>query len=257
MSKFLRTISFVCFEGDEVTTKNDITTKTEETFTQEQVNTFVADERRKMQTKQREMAAELETLKTNTALTGEERDTLQSRIDDLQNQYLSKEEQARQESEKSKSEQDKLLLDLTAERDHWSAQHSNLLIQTEITKSAADHKAFSVEQITALLAPKTRLTELLGDDGKPTGVLSPVVEFVDIDKDGKDITLNLSVEESVKRMKELERYGNLFEGSKKGGVGGSGSSGTSKGEPDMNELAKAKDQTEYRAQRAKNRTARK
>ncbi len=255
MLNFLRTLSFVCF-GEEGEEKKKTEEKKEDMFTQEQVNTFIADEKRKTQTKQREMAMELKTLKSNSALSTDEKDTLQTRIDELKSQYLSKEERAREDSDKKKSEYDKALSGMTEERNQWASKHAGLLIKTEITKSAADNKAISVEQISAILVPKTELVENLDDEGAPTGVFSPRVKFPDINKEGKDIELNLTVNEAVQRMKEIDRYGNLFEGDKKGGAGGSGSSSGGSGKTDMSKLAADSDQTAYREARKKNRTVR-
>jgi hypothetical protein len=75
-----------------------------------------------------------------------------------------------------------------------------------------------------------------------------------VNKEGKEIELNLTVNEAVKRMKQIERYGNLFEGDKKGGTGGSGSSGGGTGKSDMAKLAADTDQAGYREARKKNRT---
>ncbi len=254
MYKFLKTVSYTCF-GNENENENKTVEKTEKTFTQEQVNTFVAEEKRKTQTQQREMAEELQTLKTNTALTTDERDSLQTRIEDLKSQYLTKEERGKEDADKNKKAYDAALSDMTKSRDSWEIKHADLSIRTEITKAAADNKAWSVEQITAILAPKTKLTEQLDDDGQPSGIFRPIVKFDDVDKGDKEITLDLTVSDAVKRMKEIERYGNLFEGVKKGGVGGSASSGSSKSD-NMAELAALPDQTKYREARKKNRTAR-
>jgi len=242
MIKFLKSLSFTCFDPD-ATDRADIAAKDVKTFTQEQVNTFLADEKRKSQVKQREMATELENLKKNTTLTTEERDTLQNRIEELQNQFMTKEEQARQASEKNSKKTAEDLKTLTTERDTWRNKHSQLLVDTEITKAAADNKAFSTEQISAILTPKTKLSEILDDTGKPLGIFEPRVMFSDKDKDDKPVVLELTVNDAVKRMTELPQYGNLFEGDKKGGFGGSGSSVAGK---KVNLAKIAKDPVAYR-----------
>ncbi len=259
MLNFLKTVSFVCFEGEidpEVDPQGDPQgdPKGPETFTQEQVNTFIADEKRKMQTKQREMATELKTLKSNSALSTDEKDTLQARIDELKSQYQSKDERAKEDSDKKQKEYDTALTGMTEERNQWASKHSDLLIRTEITKSAADNKAISVEQISAILGPKTELVEDLDDEGSPQGSFSPRVKFPDVNKEGNEIELILTVNEAVQRMKKIERYGNLFEGDKKGGAGGIGSSSGGTGKTDLAKLAADPDQTGYREARKKNRT---
>ena len=253
MFSFLKTTSLICFEGEDEAAKaaaeatakaTEDAKKKEEVFTQEQVNTMMADEKRKNQNKQRELVTELESLKKNTALTTEERDSLQSRIEELQNQFLTSEEKARQDVEKKKKEFQVNVETLTSERDTWRKKHSQLLIDTEITRSAADGKALHVEQISAILNPKTKLSEKLDDEGRPTGEFEPRVKFADKDKDDKPIILDLTVNEAVKRMKELPQYGNLFEGDKKGGLGGTGSSISGK-KVDLVKIAKS-DPVAYR-----------
>lgn len=195
----------------------------EETFTQDQVNTFIATERRKMQVQQQKLVVELETLKKNATLTKEEKETLEGRIEELQTQYMTAEEKARRANEQAEEKHKKQFDDLTTERDNWKNRHAKSVIDTAITRAASDNKAFYCEQISAILTPKTKLVEVLDESGKPTGEYEPKVAFPDKDKDDKPIILELTVIEAVKRMKELKQYGNLFEGTKVGGLGGTGS----------------------------------
>jgi hypothetical protein len=106
------------------------------------------------------------------------------------------------------------------------------------------NKAVSVEQIAAILTPKTKLVEKLDDGGRPTGTFEPRVKFADTDKNDKPIVLDITVPEAVKRMRELDRYANLFEETKKSGIGGSGSYKSGK-TPDVAKIA-ANDPKEYR-----------
>lgn len=236
-------VRFVCYE--------------DQTFTQEQVNTLLAEEKRKHQKKQQEqvdeekrkqqeLVVELEKFKKTSTLTVEAKETLEKRIEDLQNQYMTAEEKARQATENIQKQNAEQLELLTKERDSWQHRHSHLLIDTEITKSAVEHKAYFFEQVSAILRPNTKLVEKLGEDGKPTGEYAAKVMFVDTDKNGKPITLELTIPEAVKRMTELTQYGNLFEGGIKGGVGGTGSENNTK--IDLAKIAKD-DPARYRKMR--------
>lgn len=215
----------------------------EKQFTQEQVNTFVAEERRKMNVRQQKLASELEELKSTASLTKEEKEGLQQKIEELQTQYMTVEEKARQAADKASKKHSEELQTIVTERDTWKVKHEQLAISTEIAKTASEQKAISFEQIAALLAPKTKLTEQLDEEGKPTGSFIPKVMFPDKDKDDKPIILELTLPEAVKRMKELPQYGNLFEADKVGGLGGTGS--VTSGKP--LDIAKiAKDPVAYR-----------
>lgn len=215
-----------------------------ETFTQEQVNTMMADERRKMQDKQKKTLGELDTLKNKASLTVKEKTELEKRIEELNNQYLTSEEKARRAEEEAEKKRADQIQTLTIERDGWVSKHSKLVVKTAIVDAAAAEKAVQHEQILALIGPKTRLVERLDDEGKPTGEYEPRVSFPDKNKEDVDIVLELSVHEAVKRMKELPRYGNLFEGTKIGGLGGSGSQ-TKGGKVDLAKIAK-EDPAAYR-----------
>jgi len=222
----------------------DAKNKKDETFTQDQLNTIVAEERRKMSEKQRTLVTELETLKKSTSLTVKEKESLQKRIEDLQTQHMTTEEKGRRAEEAAEKKRAGEIAELTEDRDIWQRKHAQLVINTAIIGAASDNKALQHEQITALIGPRTKMVEKLDEDGKPTGDHEPKVSFADKDKDDKPIILELTVPEAVKRMKELEQYGNLFEGGKKSGLGGTGSQ-TKGGKYDIAEIAK-KDPAKYR-----------
>ena len=193
-------------------------------FTQDEVNRVLAADRRKHQEAQRKLAEELEGLRNSARMTAEEKEALAAQIDELQKQYLTKEELAKRAAEKAAKEQAERQKSLTSEVENWKNRYTKERIGTTITHAAVKHEAFSPVQIQAILGPMTRLVEVVGADGKPSGEFEPKVMFPDVDKEGKSITLELDVDAAVARMKELpEAYGNLFKGSKSGGVGQDGS----------------------------------
>jgi len=233
------------YDNEETTTftQEQVDEKIKGLFNQEQVNTILADEKRKMQERQKNLITELEESKKTANLTTAERSQLEQRIEDLQNANLTSEEKQKRAADKTKKEYDNQVNTLASERDNWRTKHATLMIDTAITKAAALEKALYTEQIAALLVPKTKLVESLDDEGKPSGILEPRVSFPDTDKNEKPIILELSVPEAVKRMKELEQYGNLFEGEKRSGIGGN-NKGTDK-KFDLAKLART-DQAAYR-----------
>jgi len=232
------------FEGEETFTQAQVDEMIKGHFTQEQVNTIVAEEKRKTQDRQKTLITELEEAKKNVDLTVADRSQLEQRIEDLKTSSLTAEEKQKREADKAKKEYDSQVKTLTADRDSWQTKHAELMIDTAITKAAANEKALYTEQIAALLIPKTKLVETLDADGQPSGNFEPKVSFPDTDKNDKPIILELTVPETVKRMKELEQYGNLFEGDKKGGMGAAGSQGKGK-KIDLAKLAKT-DMAAYR-----------
>ena len=173
-----------------------------------------------------------------------EREELQQRIDDLQAQYMTTEEKARQEAARKEKEYSQELKNAVEARDTWQKKHARLVIDTEIASAAIEHDAVHFEQIAALLNPKAKLVEKLDEEGQPTGEFEPKVSFKDTDKDKKEIILELTIDEAVKRMRELPKYANLFHTAKKGGLGSSGSAGAGK-KTDLARIAR-EDPKEYR-----------
>jgi len=233
------------FEGDEKKyTQVQVDEMLKDHFNQEQVNTIVAEEKRKTQERHKKLISDLEEAKKNTALTAQDRASLEQRIEDLQTANLTADEKQKREKERAEKEYNSQVKDLTKDRDTWQIKHAQLMIDTEITKAAALEKALFTEQIAALLIPKTKLVETLDGDGKPSGIFEPKVAFPDTDKNEKPIILELTVPEAVKRMKELPQYANLFHTQQKGGLGGTGST-TTRGKINLAKIARD-DPKEYR-----------
>jgi len=215
-------------------------------FTQDQVNEFLAKDRRKHTDQLQTAVNELEALKAKSELTAAERTELDERIETLQNTLLTKEQLGEKETTKLKTTHKKEVTELTTDRDKWKKLHVGSTINRAITDAAVTNKAFVPEQIVAILGPATQLVEALDDEGNKTGQLVPQVEFNDHDKDKKPVVLKLSVGETVKRMTEIDKYLNLFEGE---GTGGVGRKPTSSGKTaDIAELAKG-DPASYRKAR--------
>jgi len=223
----------------------------EKKFTQTNVNTFIAEEKRKNQLRERKILGELQELKRSASLTADEKITLEKRIEELQTQHMTAEEKARRAGEAAEKKIAEQVENLTKERDNWQVKHADLVIDTAIIRASSEgeNKAFFHEQINAILKPKTKLVETLDDDGKPTGKFEPKVAFPDRDKEEQPIILELTVPEAVKRMKELEQYGNLFDGGKKGGLGGAGNQSKG-GKMDLAKIAR-EDPARYREERKK------
>lgn len=233
--------SFVCFDADDdAKAKADAEAKAkdEKKFNQEDINVILAREKRKTQEVQKRLAEQLETAKKSAALSDDERTELSKQVDELQVKYMTVEELSKQAADKAKGQHANAVKDLTVERDTWKQRYTAAMIDIEITQASVASKAVSAEQIAAMLRPTTRLTEKVGEDNKPNGTFESRVAFNDTDKDGKAITLDLTVVEAVKRMSELDTYGNLFTNGKAGGLGGSGNSGKRTDDAQLLEKAK-------------------
>lgn len=220
------------------------------TITQKELNKMMADNRRKLTQQNTELLRQMEDLRGTAKMTDEQRTELEGQIERLQQQVLSKEELARREIDKTKKAYTDSLEKASNEAKRWQSLYTSSTVERTLQDAAIGGEAVQPRQIVAMLGQSTRLAEVLGEDGKPTGAFAPVVKFNDTDKDGNPITLDLSPADAIKRMRELPEYGNLFKGTAKGGLGETGSAGGRGGHPSLDSLLK--DPAAYAEWRKKN-----
>jgi hypothetical protein len=216
-------------------------------FTQDQVNKMLAEDRRKHKAQVDKHVTELEQLKKSKSLSDTERQNLTSKIEELQNSVLTKEQRAAKEKEKLEKDLKTTTEQLTADRDGWKNRFHTTQIKQAITSEAATHKAFDSDALIAILGPQTRLVEVLDDANNPTGEFIPKTKFKDKDKENKEVILDLTVPEVVARMKELPKYGYLFETTATAGAGAGRQAGGRGGEVDPSNMTTA----QYREWRKK------
>lgn len=199
---------------------------------QDEVNVMMADNRRTLTKQNTELVGQLEQIKKNANLTIDERDELQVRITQIEEQYLSQEELAKRANNKQEKEWSENLKIANESSKRWESMYSSSTIDRALFDAAVEAEAIHPSQIVTLLKGTTQLVE---DEGK----YSPVVKFNDKSEEGKDVVLDLSPTETIKRMKELtDRFGNLFKGTATGGVGGIGNADGSVSQPKFDDLMK-------------------
>lgn len=231
--------SFICFEGEEE----------EKKFGQEEVNAILAKERRKTQEVQKQLMEQLEDSKMTLKAGSEEREALELRIEELSKLTMSAEERAKQKEEKLQEKYEEEIKSLQNERESWKNRHNNSLVSAAILKAASANKAVEPSQILKMLHGDVRVVQKTDEDGKDN--FEARINFSDTKKDGSPVELDLTVDEAIKRMTELPQYGNLFEGGKISGMGGSNASTRSTGKIDVARLAKT-DPAKYRELRKTN-----
>ena len=220
-------------------------------FTQEDVNTALAKQKRENQIANTKIIEELEAVKAKAELSKTERDELDVRIKAMKQANMTKEELAKQDRLTTDSEHEAAVITLTTERDIWKNRYTNETISRSIVDASVEHDAVSPEQIIAILQSKTQLEETQDGEGKKTGRYEPMVDLDVIDDAGQTKTLHLTPSAAVKKMREIEKYQNLFNAKGTGGLhqynrsAGSGD----KGQVDMQKLAQ--DPVAYREAREK------
>lgn len=192
------------------------------TFTQEELNTILAKEKRSFQEERQKLMSELTTFKDKSTMTDQEKQELEARIEELQKATMTKEEIAKREQEKMKQAHENNLKALSDEANTWKNRYTKSTIERNILDAAIANDAFAPSQLVELIGNKSKLVPVLDEQGKPTGEFITKVSFEDVDKDQKPVTLEMTVPETVKRMKELpNRFGNLFKSGVVPGAGGS------------------------------------
>lgn len=188
------------------------------TFTQEQVNKMLAQNKRETRDKLEKTLVELKELQAKTKTTAEERATLANKIEELNNQLLTKDELVKKERDRLEKKTEEEVKKVAAERDRWQDLFKRSTIETAVISAAAQANAFNPKQILAVLTPSAKLDEIT-EDGEGTGQFKVVVDFLTTDKDGNQKQLTLTPAEAVKEMTESSEYFNLFKDPATGGLG--------------------------------------
>jgi len=194
---------------------------------------------------------ELKKLQDQANTTAAQKDDLQKRINDLQTQYMSKEEIQKQEQDKREKDYQGALKTANQERDRWKELYHTSTIERAIQDAAIEADAYNPGQIVDLLTPKTKLMEELDSDNRPTGKYVPRVKLEDKDSEGKAITLDLTVKDTLQKMKndQTNRFANLFKSGVAGGLGQSG--GVNGAGQRTKGVAQLKDTNQYMEERKK------
>ncbi|TXH08447.1 MAG: hypothetical protein E6R03_18200 [Hyphomicrobiaceae bacterium] len=193
---------------------------TPQTFTQEQVNAMLAKNKRELQTKNEELATQLEALKQKTGLSEQEKADLESRIEQLRTEHLSESQQLQR---KAAELEKKLKTDsetLSKERDSWKGRFDSTLIENGIRAGSVKHTAASDEQMIALYGHKARVVEILDDAGQPTGMFEVRLKVKQEDpKTKKDVEVELPIVDAIGELRKRPENANLFLTDGKPGAG--------------------------------------
>lgn len=219
-------------------------------FTQDEVNTFLAREKRRYDESNKKLIQQLEGIQADKKTTDEVRNQLELQLDELRQANMSAEEKTALALKKAQKEAETKLNEVSATAKTWQDRHHNLQIGYAIQSafSAADTVPGSLPMVESFLRPRTRLVEVMDEDGKPTGEFKPVVKMNVLNKDGKPTELDLSISEAVKAMKDdVDNFGFIFKSTASAGVGGSAGSGSGK-KPNVATMSTS----QYMEQRKKN-----
>lgn len=192
-------------------------------MTQTQLNEMVEKRVAKMKSDNRQMLSKLESLQGSMQTDTEGREAMELELDELRQRTLTQDEIQKREAKKAADKYTKDLEVAQEDAKTWQGEYNNLRISYEINAASAEHKVLpeSYELVEAFIRPNTKMVDIRDDEGVITGKSETMVNFSDVDSEGKPIVAQMTVPAVLKRMSDLpEKYGNLFEGQKISGTGG-------------------------------------
>jgi len=200
----------------------------DKTFTQEDLNRILAEDKRKHQAQLQKMESQLTELAKSKTLTDQERATLKENLDAIAGQLRTKEQQAQLEKRQMEEAHATKMAEADQKAQVWESLYRDSTIARSLQDAAVKHEAFNTSQIVTQLKPWTRLIEIMDEKtGKGTGKYQVVVEMPDVDPTtGQPVPFTGTPEDAVKRMKEMpEQWGNLFKSGVVSGIGSSSATG--------------------------------
>jgi len=237
-----------CYEGDDTGNGNTSNTNTvklpgdqttvggtpdPKKFDQNDVNKFLAEDRRKHAERYRLLEQSYEAILEDQNLATESRSRVETELEDLRASLRTKEQQIEYEKKQSREKYEAKLSVAEKAAQDYKDRYVNTVIDQSLQRAASNGDAFNDDIIVSLLKPITQLRDQHDDDGKPTGDVIPMTELPDIDeKTGDPIKTIRTPMDAVKRMKELpDLYGGLFRANVVSGVGqGSATGGGTPGQ---------------------------
>jgi len=190
------------------------------TFSQEQVNKFVAEEKRSWQTKYEKLEASLNALNEDRSLTEQEKEKLAKDVEDLRKSLRTKETQAEVDRKKAEEKYKSELEASKAAAKKWENMFRKSTVERSLLDAAVAGDAYEPSQIVTILQPWTEMKE-------ENGQHKVMIDFPDVDeKTGEPIETLRTPADAVKRMTELKKYQNLFNSGVVSGIGGSNAGGT-------------------------------
>lgn len=190
-------------------------------FSQDDINKFLAEDRRKHAQKFEQLETAYTDALANQNLSKEQREQLEAKLEDLQKTFRSREQQLEHDKKQLEDKYVKEVKELETKAVAWESKYKQTLVDRSLQDAAVVNDAFNTSQIIALLRPMTKIVEKTDDQGRVTGDPQPMVDLTDIDtKTGESIITRRTPEDAVRRMKELPSlFGNLFKSNIVSGVG--------------------------------------
>ena len=227
----------------------------EKAFNQEDLNTFLADDRRRHQEKYRKLEGAYEEMLADKNLANDQRSKFEAELQDLQKSFRTIEQQQEYERKQERIRFSQEMAGYKEAATKWEHMYKDSVIHRSLQDAAVSAGAFNPSQVVNLLSPMTQMRPIVDENGvELEDKMDPKVDFPDIDeKTGESITTLRTPQEAVQRMKELsEHHGNLFRANVVSGIGsGAATGGVTSGEGSRIDVTKLTAE-QYRKMRKEN-----
>jgi len=219
-------------------------------FTQEEVNKFMAEDKRKYKSQidevskqKQELESRLKELSQDRSLSDEQRQEMVKKLEDLRKTFHTEKQEIEYERKQLEEKLTQEADEAKKKAEHWESLYRSEKVNRTLQDAAGSADAFNPNQIVGLLRPMTELKDMDGN-------LVPMIDFPDVDeKTGEEIKTLRTPADAVKRMRELPKiYGNLFKSNVVSGVGAGQGQGTPTSSIDPRELTPE----QYRKMRKEN-----
>jgi len=199
-------------------------TPTGKSFTQDEMNKFLAEDRRKHKTRIDQLQATVDKLKGDSKA----KEELEQQLEAARNELMTKDEKDKRERKKLEEQATAKITDLEKRANTWEGKYRELEITHALIEAARTGDAFNPIQVMTLLRGQTKLE--MNEDGSEKVVV--YMEGIDPMTKEKKILL-YSPSEAVEKMRdEPELFGNLFKANIVGGLGSNSSvGGATSGKP--------------------------
>jgi len=186
------------------------------TFTQDEVNKILAEDKRKHQANAVKLEKQLQETLTSAKLTTEERSKLEESLEDLRKQSRTKEEQAKIEKKNLEDQFQRQIAELSARADSAEKRYVDSTISRSLLDAAVNGDSYNPQTVVTVLRPMVKMVDN-----------SPMIDFPDVSSEtGDPIIKQMTPLEAIERMKQLpDQYGNLFRSGVVGGLGGTSVTG--------------------------------
>lgn len=192
----------------------------EKKFSQEEVDKIVNKRFAKEKEEKEKLIGQLKSIQDSASLTAAEKESLAHQIDELQASIRTKEETAAVQLKTVEQKYQNEVKNLSTERDTWKNRFSVSTIRRSLTDAAVSADAEETSQIVMMFESQTRLEEVKGSDGKPTGEYITMMRFQGIDPETKKpAMLDMPPTEALQHMRENGLHKNLFRHGAKPGTG--------------------------------------